>query len=357
MTHLFDPLTIKSITLRNRIGVSPMCQYSATDGHLNEWHHVHLTTRAIGGAGLVIIEATGVLPEGRITPGCAGLWQDSQIEPLARINQSIEKYGAVPGLQIGHAGRKASSALPWEGGAHLGNDQGGWDIVGPTTEPFGGSQMKVPTALDKAGIEKITRAFRDSARRARLAGTKWLEIHAAHGYLINSFLSPLTNTRTDEYGGPLANRARLLLEVIAAVRTEWPDSLPLTVRLSASDWTEGGWTDEDSVTLARMLKDAGIDLVDCSSGGLRPQDVKNYPVGPGYQVPLAEKVRREAKIMTSAVGMITDPVQADTIIRTGQADMVLMAREMLRTPYWPVMAARTLGHKDSLSLPVQYARA
>ena len=357
MPHLFTPLTIKSVTLRNRIGVSPMCQYSSENGHANDWHFVHLTSRAIGGAGLVIAEATAVTPAGRITPGCAGLWQDSQIEPLARINVAIKKYGAVPGIQIGHAGRKASSARPWDGGQHLGNDEGGWDIVSVTDEAFGGQQNKKPTALDAQGIRDIVTAFRDSAARAVEAGYEWLEIHAAHGYLLHSFLSPLTNIRTDEYGGSLENRARALIEVIASVKDVWPDNFPLTVRLSASDWVAGGWQVEDSVILAGLLKNAGVDLIDCSSGAIRPHDAKYYPTGPGYQVPLAEKIRRESGMPTAAVGLITDFHQADEIISNGQADLVLLARELLRNPYWPIHAARALGHKDALKLPVQYERA
>lgn len=358
MPHLFEPLTIKSVTLRNRIGVSPMCQYSADNGHMNDWHLVHLGGRAVGGAGLIIAEATAILPEGRISPGCAGLWLDSHIEPLARINKFIKDYGAVPGIQIGHAGRKASCDLPWQGGAHLNNTHGGWDIVGPTTEPFGGANhQKIPAALDKDGIQRIVKSFADSAERAHEAGCEWLEIHAAHGYLLHSFLSPLSNTRTDEYGGPFENRCRALMEVITAVQKKWPTDKPLAVRLSATDWVPGGWTVDDSVALARKLKDAGIDLVDCSSGAIRPQDLSSYPIGPGFQVPLAEKVRREADIMTAAVGLITDPAQADQIIRNGQADMVYLARELLRNPYWPIQAARALGHADKLSFPLQYARA
>lgn len=357
MTHLFDPLTIKSVTLRNRIGVSPMCQYSAQDGHMNDWHFVHLVTRAIGGAALVMVEATGVLPEGRITPGCTGLWQDSQIEPLQKINAEIKKYGAVPGIQLAHAGRKASSALPWDGGHHLNNDQGGWDIVGPTDQAFGGNQTKKPAMLDKAGIARVAQAYADSAARALKAGSEWVEIHAAHGYLLHGFLSPLSNTRNDEYGGSFENRTRALMEVVAAVKTAWPENLPLAVRLSATDWVEGGWTGDDSVRLAKMLKSAGIDLIDCSSGAIRPDDGKFYPVGPGFQVPLAEQIRKESGILTAAVGMITEAAQADTIIRTGQADMVLLAREILRNPYWPLHAARALGHQDKISLPLQYARA
>ena len=357
MTHLFSPLTIKSVTLKNRIGVSPMCQYSSDNGHANDWHLVHQGSRAVGGAALIITEATAVTADGRITPGCMGLWQDSQIEPLTRITKFLKEHGAVPGIQIGHAGRKASSALPWDGGHHLNNNEGGWDIIGPTDVPFGGDQMKKPTALDKSGIEKIVSAFRDTANRAKEAGYQWLELHAAHGYLIHSFLSPLTNTRNDEYGGSLKNRARLLLEATAAARKTWPDNLPLSVRISATDWVDGGWTLDDSVELAKLLKDAGVDFVDCSSGGLRAEDAKIYPVGAGYQTPLAEKVKREANVKTAAVGMITEPMQADQIIRNGQADMVYLAREMLRDPYWPTRAAQDVHQKDAVKRPIQYGRA
>lgn len=358
MPHLFEPLSVKSVTLRNRIGVSPMCQYCSEDGHATDWHLVHLGSRAVGGAALVITEATAVSPEGRISPGDAGLWQDSQIAPLARINRFLKAHGAVPGIQLGHAGRKASVAPPSRGGAHLANDEGGWDIVGPTAEPFGGEKnRKVPAPLDRSGIACVAASFADAARRAADAGYGWLEIHAAHGYLLHSFLSPLSNTRTDDYGGTFENRCRALMETVAAVRSVWPEHRPLAVRLSATDWVAGGWTVDDSVALARALKTAGVDLVDCSSGALRPQDLPHYPVGPGYQVPLAETVRRETGIMTAAVGMITDPAQADQIIRNGQADMVYLARELLRDPYWPVRAARALGHGERLKLPVQYARA
>jgi 2,4-dienoyl-CoA reductase-like NADH-dependent reductase (Old Yellow Enzyme family) len=358
MPHLLDPLTVRSVTLRNRIGVSPMCQYSSDEGHATDWHLVHLGSRAIGGAALVIAEATAVLPEGRISPGDAGLWEDSQIEPLARINRFIKAHGAVPGIQLAHAGRKASTDLPWRGGAHLSAAEGGWAIVGPTLEPFGGDKhSKVPSPLDESGVAALLSGFADAARRAIAAGYEWLEIHSAHGYLLHSFLSPLSNTRTDAYGGTFEKRCRLLLETVAAVRRVWPDNKPLAVRLSATDWVEGGWTVGDSVALARKLKSSGVDLIDCSSGALRPQDVAHYPIGPGYQVPLAEQVRHEAGIMTAAVGMITDPAQADQIIRNGEADLILLARELLRDPYWPVRAARTLGHGDKLKLPVQYARA
>lgn len=355
MPHLFDPFTVKSVTLRNRIGMSPMCMYSSVDGHATDFHFTHMVSRAVGGVGLLIAEATAVLPEGRISPGDAGLWQDSQIAPLARITHEIKKFGGVPGIQLAHAGRKASSALPWDGGAHLANNNGGWDIVGPTTEAFGDTQTKKPNALDRVGIERITAAFKDSARRAFDAGYEWLEIHAAHGYLINSFLSPLTNTRNDDYGGSFENRTRLLFDVIAAVQEVWPVDKPLAVRISASDWTEDGWNIDDSVALAIKLKIAGVDLIDCSSGGIKPDLV--IPVGAGYQVPFAERIKREADIATSAVGMITDAMQADQIIRNGQADLIFMARELLRNPYWPMSAAREVHKKDAIKPPVQYGRA
>lgn len=355
MPHLFEPLTIKSVTLRNRIGMSPMCMYSSEDGHANDWHFTHLVSRAIGGVALIIAEATAVLPEGRISPGDAGLWKDSQIAPLKRITDELKKYGAVPGIQLAHAGRKASADLPWNGGKSLSNDNGGWNTVGPTDKAFGFDLPKAPSALDEAGIKNVVNAFRDAAARAVKAGYEWLEIHAAHGYLIHSFLSPLSNTRSDQYGGSLDNRARLLMEIIAAVQETWPKDKPLTVRISASDWTTGGWTKDDSVVLARKLKDAGIDLVDCSSGG-NIGDAK-IPVGAGYQLPFADAVKNESNILTAAVGMITDPMQADQIIRNGQADMVYLGRELLRNPYWAIEAAKAVHKKDAIKLPVQYERA
>ena len=355
MPHLFDPLTIKSVTLRNRIGMSPMCMYSSEDGHATDFHFTHMATRAVGGVGLLIAEATAVLPEGRITPGDAGLWQDSQIAPLARITHEVKKYGGVPGIQLAHAGRKASAARPWEGGAHLSNAQGGWDIVGPTAEAFGGDLMKKPRAMTREDIAQVAQAFKESARRAYDAGYEWLEIHAAHGYLINSFLSPLTNTRDDEYGGSFENRTRILFDVIAAVQETWPVDKPLAVRISASDWTDGGWNADDSVSLALKLKIAGIDLVDVSSGGNFP-DAK-IPVGAGYQLPFADRIKNEADIRVAAVGMITQAMQADQIIRNGQADIVLLARELLRHPYWALQAAKEVHKKDALKPIVQYERA
>ncbi len=350
---LFQPLTVRSVTLRNRIGVSPMCQYSADDGVANDWHFVHLGSRAVGGAGLVIAEATAVAPEGRITPGCLGLWSDKHIEPLARIAKFVKQHGAVAGLQMAHAGRKASAARPWEGGAHLSETQGGWETIAPSAIPFGGDLNKVPRAMTEADIARVQNAFAAAARRALAAGFEWLELHAAHGYLFNEFLSPLANRRADQYGGSFENRIRLLLDTTRAVRKIWPDHLPLAVRISAIDWKEGGWQIEDSIALARLLKAEGVDLIDCSSGGVVP-DAK-IVVRPGYQVTFAEQIRQGANIPTAAVGFITEPKPADDIVRNGQADVVLLARKMLADPYWPAHAARALGHK--LPPPNQYARA
>jgi 2,4-dienoyl-CoA reductase-like NADH-dependent reductase (Old Yellow Enzyme family) len=350
---LFQPLTVRGVTLRNRIGVSPMCQYSAADGVANDWHLVHLGSRAVGGAGLVITEATAVAPEGRITPGCLGLWNEKQIEPLSRIAKFVKQHGAVAGIQIAHAGRKASAALPWQGGAHLSGAQGGWETIGPSAIPFGGELTKVPRAMTVAEIARVQNDFVATAKRALTAGFEWLEVHAAHGYLFNEFLSPLTNHRTDQYGGSFENRIRLLLDTTRAVRRVWPENLPLAVRISAIDWMDGGWQIEDSIVLAKLLKAEGVDLMDCSSGGLVP-DAK-IKVEPGYQVPFAEKIRQGADILTAAVGFITEPKQADDIVRKGQADVVLLARQMLADPYWPAHAAKTLGCK--LPPPNQYLRA
>jgi 2,4-dienoyl-CoA reductase-like NADH-dependent reductase (Old Yellow Enzyme family) len=351
--HLFQPLTVRSVTLRNRIGVSPMCQYSALDGVANDWHYVHLGSRAVGGAGLVIVEATGVAPEGRITPGCMGLWSEQHIEPLARIARFVKAQGAVAGIQIAHAGRKASADLPWKGGAHLSEAQGGWETIAPSAIAFGGNLTKVPRAMTEMDIARVQNDFVATAKRALTAGFEWLELHAAHGYLFNEFLSPLSNHRADNYGGSFENRIRLLLDTTRAVRKIWPDHLPLAVRISAIDWMPGGWQIEDSIALAKLLKAEGVDLMDCSSGGVVP-DAK-IKVEPGYQVPFAEKIRHGANIPTAAVGFITEPKQADDIVRNGQADLVLLARQMLVDPYWPAHAAKALGHK--LTPPNQYARA
>jgi 2,4-dienoyl-CoA reductase-like NADH-dependent reductase (Old Yellow Enzyme family) len=353
--HLFQPLTVKSVTLRNRIGVSPMCEYSSEDGVATDWHLIHLGSRAVGGAGLVIAEATAVSPEGRITPGCAGLWADKHIEPLIRINRFVKQHGAVSGIQLAHAGRKGSAARPWEGGAHLADSAGGWPTIAPSALVFGGDLPKVPRAMTEADIARVQNDFVVTTKRALSAGYEWLELHSAHGYLSHEFLSPLSNQRTDRYGGSFDNRIRFLVETTRAVRAVWPDRLPLAVRLSCTDWAPEGWDIEQTIELSRRLKTEGVDLIDCSSGGGVPH--AKIPVGPGYQVAFAERIRREAGIATAAVGMITAPAQADQIVRNGQADLVLLAREFLRDPYWPAHAARALGHTAAVPPPVQYARA
>ena len=354
-SHLFQPLTIKSVTLRNRIGVSPMCQYSSEDGVATDWHLVHLGSRAVGGAGLVIAEATAVSPEGRISPGDAGIWADKHVGPITRINRFVKQQGAVPGIQLAHAGRKASASRPWEGDAHLADDQGGWPTIAPSAVAFGGSLTKVPRAMTEADIARVQNDFVAATKRSLAAGVEWMELHFAHGYLEHEFLSPLSNQRTDRYGGSFENRIRFALETTRAVRAAWPNNFPLAIRLSCTDWVEGGWDIEQSIELSRRLKAEGVDLIDCSSGALVP-DVK-IPVAPGFQVPFAERIRREAGIATAAVGFITEPKQADDIVRKGQADVVLLAREFLRDAYWPAHAARTLRHKDKLPPPIQYARA
>jgi 2,4-dienoyl-CoA reductase-like NADH-dependent reductase (Old Yellow Enzyme family) len=355
MPHLFDPLTIKSVTLRNRIGVSPMCQYSSDDGVATDWHLVHLGARASGGAGLVIAEATAVSAEGRITPGDAGIWADKHIEPIARINRFVKSQGAVPGIQLAHAGRKASAARPWDGGAHLADSAGGWPTLAPSALAFGGPLNKVPREMTAVDIARVQAEFVAAAKRALAAGCEWVELHAAHGYLGHQFLSPLSNRRTDAYGGSFDNRIRFVLETARAIRAVWPEKLPLTVRLSCTDWVEGGWELEQSIELARRLKAKGVDLIDCSSGG--GVATAKIPLDPGYQVPFAERIRRDAGMATAAVGLITDPEQADRIVRNGQADLVLLAREFLRDAYWPLHAAKALGQSAALTPPVQYARA
>lgn len=355
MPHLFDSLTIKSVTLRNRIGISPMCMYSSNNGVANDWHLVHLGARAAGGAGLVIAEATAVSPEGRITPGDAGLWNENQMEPLARITRFVKHHGAVAGIQLAHAGRKASAARPWDGGAHLSEAAGGWTTLAPSAIPFGGDLDKVPQAMTLADIQRVQSDFVAAAKRALAIGYEWVELHSAHGYLSHEFLSPISNQRTDQYGGSFDNRIRFLVETTRAVREVWPQQLPLTVRVSATDWVEGGWTIDETVELARRLQAEGVDLVDCSSGGTVPQ--AKIPNTPGYQVGFAERVRREGGVATAAVGLITEPKQADEIIRTSQADLVLLARASLRDPHWPLHAAKALGHQERLKPPVQYGRA
>ena len=350
---LFEPFQIRDIKFRNRILVSPMCQYSSVDGFANDWHLVHLGSRAIGGAAAVIVEATAVEAIGRISPGDMGLWNDQQIEPLARIARFVRQQGAVPGIQLAHAGRKGSTDIPWHGGKPLLTpEQEGWQPVAPSALPFDDG-YPVPRELTIAEIRHIVRAFADSAKRAFDAGFQLIELHNAHGYLANEFLSPLSNHRTDEYGGALENRMRFSLEIVDAVRAVWPERLPLFLRISASDWAEGGWTADDSVVLAKAAKQRGIDLIDCSSGGNVPR--ASIPIKPGYQVHFAAKLRSEAGIPTGAVGMITEPAQADEIVRSGQSDVVLLAREFLREPYWPLRAAKELGVK--VTVPDQYKRA
>ena len=352
MPHLFEPLPLRSLTLSNRIIVSPMCQYSSLDGFSTDWHFVHLASRAVGGAALVLTEASAVTPDGRISPQDLGIYDDGHVQGLARIVHFIHGQSAPAGIQIAHAGRKGSTARPWEGGREVPLSAGGWQPVGPTSEPFTPG-YPVPRALTTSDIVSIVDAFRQAAGRARAAGFDVVEIHAAHGYLIHEFLSPLVNTRTDEYGGSYDNRVRLCLEIVDAVRAAWPDRLPVFVRLSSTDWKDGGWDIDQCVELARRLRDRGVDVIDCSSGGAVSDAV--IPVGPGYQVPFAERIRREAGIATGAVGLITDPAQADAIIRDERADCVLLARELLRDPYWPLRSARELGHV--VPWPPQYLRA
>ena len=350
---LFEPLQLRDLKLRNRIVVSPMCQYSSQDGFANDWHFVHLGSRAVGGAGLVFTEAAAVTPEGRISPEDLGIWKDEHVDALARIVRFIDQNGAVAGMQLAHAGRKASTQQPWVGSRVLGPDEGGFrPILAPSAVPFR-DKDPAPQALDEKGIARIVQAFGDAAERALKAGFRALELHAAHGYLLHSFLSPLSNRRSDGYGGSFENRIRALLEVTRSVRRRWPERHPLFVRISATDWVEGGWDIEQSIELSKRLAKEGVDLIDCSSGGLVP-GVK-IPVGPGYQTPFAERIRREAKIMTGAVGMIRAPEQADHVLRSGQADVVVLARQLLRDPYWPLTAARALG--VSVPWPVQYERA
>ena len=350
MSHLFDPLAIRDITFANRVFVSPMCEYSSTDGYANDWHFVHLGSRAVGGAGLVLTEATAVLPEGRISPQDLGIWIDDHIEPLSRAVRFIHEQGSVAGMQLAHAGRKASTYAPWTGHGMVPESQGGWkNVVAPSALAFS-EGYPMPRALSVDGIKSIVSAFAAAARRACDAGFRVIEIHGAHGYLIHEFLSPLSNQRTDAYGGSFENRTRILREIVAAVRGSWPERAPLFVRISATDWVDGGWDIQQSVELARQLKDLGADLIDCSCGGNVPH--AKIPVGPGYQTQFAEQIRREAGILTGAVGMITSSIQAEHILVTGQADAVMIAREFLRDPYWPLRAARELG--QPIPWPVQY---
>jgi 2,4-dienoyl-CoA reductase-like NADH-dependent reductase (Old Yellow Enzyme family) len=352
MPHLFEPCAFRSLRLANRVVVSPMCEYSSVDGFANDWHLVHLGSRAVGGAGLVITEATAVSPEGRISPSDLGIWSDDHVDGLARIVRFVNGQKAAAGIQLAHAGRKASTTPPFEGSVAVPAEAGGWTPQAPTDRRFS-DVYPVPRPLDLAGIEAVVQGFADAARRALRAGFQVIEIHAAHGYLIHEFLSPLINTRDDAYGGSFDGRARLCLEVVGAVRAVWPDDRPLFVRISATDWKDGGWDPDQSVELAKRLRALGVDLVDCSSGGAVAD--ARIPLAPGYQVPFAARIRREAGIATGAVGLITEPEHADAIVRDGQADLVFLARELLRDPYWPLHAAQKLGH--AVPWPVQYLRA
>ncbi len=352
MARLFEPLALRGTPLPNRIAVTPICQYQAVDGVAQPWHLVHLGGLAQGGAGLVLTEATAVSPEGRISPDDLGIWTDAQAEARAPLTRFIASQGAVPGIQLAHAGRKASNPAPWKGSGSLPPAAGGWVPVAPSALPFDADWTE-PAALDAAGIAGVVRAFADAAGRALAAGFQVAEIHAAHGYLLHQFLSPLANRREDAYGGSFESRTRLLREVVEAVRGIWPERLPLFVRLSATDWAEGGWDPEQSVALAKTLKALGVDLVDCSSGGLVPRAA--IPVAPGYQVPFSARIRAEAGIATGAVGLISDPDQAEAVLAQGAADLVLLGRELLRNPRWPLSAAQALG--ADIPWPASYARA
>jgi len=341
MPHLFEPLTIKEITLKNRIGVSPMCQYSYTDGFSNDWQLMHLGARAVGGAGLILMEATAVEARGRISPQDVGIWSDAHIEPIARVARFCKEQGSVVGIQIAHAGRKACSHRPWEGGAPvLKEEPDWWPVVGPSPIPFS-EVYQTPHALEISEIQDIQQLFVQAAKRSLEAGIEWMEVHSAHGYLFHSFLSPLSNQREDRYGGSFENRIRFLVETVGAVRAVWPERLPLTVRISGTDWVEGGWDVPQSIELAKVLKGEGVDLIDCSSAG-NVAHVK-LPLEPGYQVFIADALRKQAGIMTAAVGLITEPKMADAILREGKADLVLLARELIRNPNWPIRAAQELG--------------
>ena len=354
MSALFTPLRLREVTLRNRVMVSPMCEYSSADGFANDWHLVHLGSRAVGGAGLVLTEAIAVTTDGRISPQDLGIWKDEHVAELARIARFCTQQGAAFGTQLAHAGRKGSTKRPWDGGGAVAIEDGGWIPVGPTGAPFDPA-YPVPRPLDEAGIAAIVAAFAAAARRTLELGGTVLEIHGAHGYLVHEFLSPLVNTRTDRWGGSFENRTRLALEIVRAVRSVWPERLPLFVRLSATDWLEGGWDIEQTVELARLLAAEGVDLVDASSGGAVPVPPGTILIGPLYQTPLAERIRRDAGIATGAVGMIAEPADAEAIVAGGRADLVILARELLRDPYWPLFAARALGAE--VAWPPQYQRA
>jgi 2,4-dienoyl-CoA reductase-like NADH-dependent reductase (Old Yellow Enzyme family) len=350
---LFDPIQIRGLTSRNRIVVSPMCQYSSDDGFANDWHLVHLGSRAVGGAGIVFAEATAVEPRGRISPQDLGVWRDEHIAGLKRVADFIRSQGSIPGIQLAHAGRKASTARPWDGGGPLDPTSDGWLVVGPSPIPFDDG-YPVPEPLTSAGIADLTEAFTQAARRALDAGFQVVEVHAAHGYLLHEFLSPVSNTRTDGYGGAFEKRARIVREIVRSIRTVWPEALPLFLRISATDWLDDtAWNIEQSVALCRILQGEGVDLIDCSSGGLVPY--AKVPTGPGFQVPFAGRIRKDVGILTGAMGLITSGAQAEMILKNGQADMILLARQFLRDPYWPLHAAVELG--GNATWPVQYLSA
>ena len=352
MSKLFTPLSIKSVTLKNRLVVSPMCQYTAVDGFANDWHLVHLGSRAVGGAALIIQEATAVSPEGRITPGDLGLYREAHIEKLKAITRFIHEQGAVAGIQLAHAGRKGGCAFPWNGGNKLNENEGGWKTVSASALPFN-PQDDLPLALEEEEITRVIADFKIAAQRSLMAGYKVVEIHAAHGYLIHQFLSPISNQRTDRYGGSFGNRIRLLLEIVEVIKSVWPIDLPLFVRISATDYVEGGWNLDEAIQLTKILKTQGVDLIDCSSGGLVPY--AKIPFEPGYQVPFAAAIKKETDILTGAVGMITRADQAESILNRGDADLILQARESLREPYFALKAARRLG--VDVHWPLQYLRA
>lgn len=351
-SRLLSPITIKNVTLKNRITISPMCQYSSVDGFANDWHLVHYGSRAVGGAALIIQEATAVSPEGRISPGDLGLYNEKHIERLKGITSFVRQHGAVAGVQLAHAGRKASCAVPLNGGKQLKKEEGGWTTVAPSAIPFN-PEDEAPQALDLVGIQKVVDDFKKASERALTAGFQVVEIHAAHGYLIHQFLSPLSNQRTDAYGGSFENRIRLLLEIVNSVKSVWPEDLPLFVRISATDWVDGGWNVDEAVKLAAILKDLGVDLIDCSSGGMVPH--AKIPLAPGYQVDFAERIKNEAGILTGAVGLITEVRQAEDILANNRADLILIARASLRDPHFALHAARIL--EDDIAWPVQYSRA
>ena len=352
MSHLLSQLTIKDITFRNRIAISPMCQYSSVDGFATDWHLVHLGSRAVGGAALIIQEATAVSPEGRISPGDLGIYQDEHIEKLKNITSFIHQQGAVAGIQLAHAGRKASFATPLNGGKQLKVKEGGWTTAAPSAIAFN-PEDEAPQALDGDGIKKVIADFEDAALRSLQAGYQVMEIHAAHGYLLHQFLSPLSNHRTDHYGGNFENRIRLLLEIVRSIKSIWPENLPLFVRISATDWAEGGWDIGEAIQLSSQLKAEGVDLIDCSSGGMVPY--AKIPLGLGYQVLFAERIKKEAGILTGAVGLITEVKQAEDILENGQADLIFVARASLRDPYFALHAAQILG--EDITWPIQYQRA